>query len=100
MLQGDIQISKSVIESISDITLAEIDGIYTVHKIKISGKLFNSIANDALNLTIDIYIGIKTGFKIKTIAAQAQRLIIYNVENMTGLKADKINIYVDDIVEV
>ncbi len=100
MLEGDIQISKSVIESISNLTLAEIEGIYSVYKIKTSGKLFNSAAHDMPNLTVDIYISIKIGFKIKTIVTQAQRLILHNIEKMTGLKADKINFYVDDIVEV
>ena len=100
MLSGDVQISKSVIESISKITLAEIDGIYTVHKIKTSGKLFNSTAYTMPNLTVDIYISIKIGHKIKTIAMQAQRLILHNIEKMTRIKADQINFYVDDIVEV
>jgi uncharacterized alkaline shock family protein YloU len=31
---------------------------------------------------------------------QAQRLILHNIEKMTGIKADQINFYVDDIVEV
>lgn len=98
-MQGEIQISKAVIESISKITLDEIEGIYKTNKIKTSGRLFSSSSEDLSDLNIDIFITVITGYKIKTITTLAQKQILSNIKNMTGLDADSINIYVDDIVE-
>ncbi|NMC57024.1 MAG: Asp23/Gls24 family envelope stress response protein [Eubacteriaceae bacterium] len=98
-MQGEIQISKAVIESISKITLDEIEGIYKTNKIKTSGKLFSSVSEDLNDLNIDIFLTVKTGYKIKTITTLAQKQILSNIKSMTGLDADSINIYVDDIVE-
>lgn len=99
MMQGEIQISKAVIESISKITLDEIEGIYKTHKIKTSGRLFSNMSEDLSDLDIDIFISVKTGYKIKTITTLAQKQILSNIKSMTGLNADSIDIYVDDIVE-
>ncbi len=99
MIQGDVQISKTVIESISKLTLDEIDGIYKINKIRTSGKLFSNTAEDLPDLNIDIFLTVKTGYKIKTVTTLAQKQILSNIKSMTGLDADSINIYVDDIIE-
>jgi len=98
-MQGEIQISKAVIESICRITLDEIEGIYKTTKIVTSGSLFLHPNAEAADLNIDIYLTVKTGYKIKTIITLAQKQILSNIKNMTGLEADSINVYVDDIVE-
>lgn len=99
MMQGDVQISKTVIESISKLTLDEIEGIHKTNKIKTSGRLFSNTAENMPDLNIDVFLTVKTGYKIKTITNLAQKQILSNIKSMTGLDADSINIYVDDIVE-
>ena len=43
---------------------------------------------------IDMYIVIEYGTRIKSVADNAAELIKYQVENMTGLNVEKVNIHV------
>ncbi len=45
-------------------------------------------------VVIDLYIVIEYGTRIKSVANNASELIKYQVENMTGLNVEKVNIHV------
>ncbi len=45
-------------------------------------------------VVIDLYIVIEYGTRIKSVADNAAELIKYQVENMTGLSVEKVNVHV------
>lgn len=101
---GNIKISEEVIATISEVAVNEIDGICGTGTTlagelkqkfvkKTSGKGVKVVFNDNF-VTIDISLIIKFGVRIPEVSWNVQENVKKQVESMTGLTVDKINIHV------
>lgn len=104
---GNIKISDEVICTIAAIAVSEIDGA------EVSGNAISDIVEKFGKknyskgikiikgdlMTIDINITIKFGLKIYEIAHAIQENVKKNVELMSGLAVDKVNVHVNGIVQ-
>lgn len=100
---GSLNISETVIEKIAQLVVDEIDGVYSMAPSpgKFSDFLFNSEKCKPIRLNInsgvaqiDVYVILKTGYKIKEVAETIQEYIKDAVQNMASITVSKINIFV------
>ena len=106
--EGNIKISDEVISTIAAIAVSEIDGA------EVSSNAINDIVekfgkknySKGIKITrgdflaIDINITVEFGLKIQEIAHAIQANVKKNVELMSGLEVDKVNVHVNGIVNV
>ena len=108
---GNVMISEDVIAAIVANALAEVDGIgsmgskpgitiadFTIKK-NWSKSLKILIAEDN-SLTIDCGVMITYGSSVVDVAAAVQQTVTANVESMTGVKVNTVNVNVCGIVRV
>ncbi|MBE7054145.1 MAG: Asp23/Gls24 family envelope stress response protein [Ruminococcaceae bacterium] len=104
---GNIKISEEVVATISEIAIKEINGICGTSSSlagelkqkfvkKSYGKGIKVVFNEK-SVTIDVSLVIKFGVRIPEVAWEAQENIKREVESMTGLEVDKINIHITGI---
>ncbi len=104
VLSGSIKISEEVIETIASVAVSEIDGVCSVGtglvdgiarrlgKKPLSGGIKASV--DEETVTVDINIIVKYGARIPEVAWNVQDAVKKEIELMTGLKAEKVNVRV------
>lgn len=104
---GNIKISEEVVATIAEIAVSEIDGVCGTGTSlagelkqkfvkKTAGKGIKVVFNENL-VTIDISLVIKFGVRIPEVAWDVQENVKKQVESMTGLAVDKINIHITGI---
>lgn len=101
---GNIKISDEVIITIASVAVAEIEGVSSTGSGFVDGiarKLSKKPVMSGIKATIteedvsvDINIVVKYGVKIPEVAWNVQDAIKKEVELMTGLKVDKVNVRV------
>lgn len=106
--ESQIKISDDVVATISGLAASEVDGVDSMAgniTNEIVGKLGikNSskgvrIAIDGDEVTAELYINIKYGFRITDVTSQIQDKVKTAIENMTGLKVVAVNIHVVEII--
>lgn len=55
------------------------------------------VYTDNNKLVIDLYIVVQFGIKISVVANNIIDTVKYNIENLTGMKVDKVNIHVQSV---
>lgn len=102
---GSVNISEDVLASIAAVSAVEVDGVTALA----SGINFTEIFGTkkpskgvkiqlSENLaTVDIYLSVKYGFVIPSVAAQVQDKIINAIESMTGLTVAAVNVHVSGV---
>lgn len=105
---GNIKISVDVVSTIAGIAASEINGIagmYTSFANGIAEKLgakknqtkgVKVEMNDDAVL-IDLYIVVEYGVRIPELAWEVQENVKKNVETMTGLNVEKVNIHIEGV---
>lgn len=106
--ESQIKISDDVVATISGLAASEVDGVDSMAgniTNEIVGKLGikNSskgvrIAIDGDEVTADLFINIRYGFRIPDVTSQIQDKVKTAIENMTGLKVVAVNIHVVEII--
>ena len=106
--ESQIKISDDVVATISGLAASEVDGVDSMAgniTNEIVGKLGikNSskgvrIAIDGDEVTAELYINIKYGFRITDVTSQIQDKVKTAIENLTGLKVVAVNIHVVEII--
>lgn len=105
--EGNVKISDEVISTIAAIAVSEVEGA------QVSGNAITDIVEKFSKknyskgikitrgelLVIDINITVEFGTKIHDIAHIIQTNVKKNVELMSGLEVDKVNIHVNGIVQ-
>lgn len=105
---GNIKISDDVIATIAVIATEEIDGVYGMYgsftegitekfigkKSYSKGVRVETVDNSVI---IDLDIIVDYGAKIPDISWEIQENVKNNIETMTGLTADKVNIHVEGV---
>ncbi len=104
VLSGSIKISEEVIETIASVAVSEIDGVCSVGAGLVDGiarrlgkKQLSSGIKALVNeetVTVDINIVVRYGARIPEVAWNVQDAVKKEIELMTGLKAEKVNVRV------
>lgn len=105
---GSVTISEEVVAVIAGVATAEVKGVSSM-----SGTLAGGIAEilgkknmgkgvkvtiDGDTVEIDLHITVVYGAKVPEVAWEIQEKVKKSVESMTGLKVDKVNIYIEGVV--
>lgn len=105
---GVISIEDSVFASLAGMSAMESYGIVGMATKDAKDGLFKLLKSDLLtkgikicikenSITIDMYVVLEYGVKISTVCKNIINSVKFNVENMTGFKVDKVNVYVQGI---
>lgn len=86
----EIKISSDVLKIITSIAMEEVEESSKIKKISV-------IKNDN-SYSVNAYIALKYGLDMEKIIMKMQENVINTIKTMTGLKVDKVNIYVYDIL--
>ena len=105
---GSVTISDEVVAVIAGVATAEVKGVSSM-----SGTLAGGLAEilgkknmgkgvkvtiDGDTVVIDLHITVVHGAKVPEVAWEIQEKVKKAVESMTGLKVDKVNIYIEGVV--
>lgn len=105
---GVISIDDNVIATLAGISAMESYGIVGMASKNATDGLFELLKSDYLakgikvytkdeKLTIDLHVILEYGVRISVVAENIIERVKFNIENLTGLKIDKINVHVEGI---
>ena len=106
---GEIQISSDVIAMYAGMTAVECFGIVGMAAVSMKDGLVKLLKRESMTkgvgvtvnednqITIDFHIITVYGINIATIADNLMNNVKYKVEAFTGMKVEKINIYVEGV---
>ena len=105
---GMISIDDNVIATLAGISAMESYGIVGMASKNATDGLFELLKWDDLSrgikvyskderLTIDLHVILEYGVRISVVAENIIDRVKFNVENLTGMKIDKINVHVQGI---
>ena len=104
-----VKIADEVIMSIASATLLQIPGVHSMSGnlasgiveflgVKKSGtKGIKVFTDDAGDISLEIHVTVRYGFKIPDVAWEIQEKVKAEVESITGLNVIKVNVHVDSI---
>lgn len=105
---GNIEIAPEVVSTIAGITTGEIEGVAGMHT-SLAGGIVDmlsvkknpgkgvKVAIQDKNAVIDLYIVVEYGVRIPELAWEIQESVKSNVETMTGLNVEKVNIHIEGV---
>lgn len=105
---GNIKISVDVVSTIAGIAAGEIAGVANMYS-SLAGEIAEKFGAKKSpskgvkvemkedGVLIDLYIVVDYGVKIPEIAWEIQESVKNNVETMTGLEVEKVNIHVEGV---
>lgn len=105
---GNIKISVDVVSTIAGIAALEVKGIAGMYSSFANGiaEKFGAKKNQTKGVkvemnesavVIDLYIVVEYGVKIPELAWEVQESVKNNVETMTGLAVEKVNIHIEGV---
>ena len=106
--EDNINISDEVVTTIAGIAIADIDGVAEMAG-GIAGGLSEVLSGkknlskgikaeiDGNNVKIDVNIIVNYGVRIPDVAFDIQNKVKNNVENMTGLRVEEVNVHVQGV---
>ena len=105
---GYINIDDNVIATIAGLSAMESYGIVGMASKNATDGFFELVKLDNLSkgvkiytekdeVSIDLHVILEYGMRISVVAENIIEKVKFNVENLTGLKVDKVNIYVQGI---
>ena len=110
---GNISISSDVVATIATSVLSDIDGVYSVAGGQGKGdisKCFQNVTASGSSkgievevgeteCTIDLYIVAKLGHQLPALAGEIQNKVVKAITDMTGLKVQEVNVYIQKVVK-
>ncbi len=103
---GEIKISEDVVLTVAGIAVSEVKGVSVANSLtdglvekfvkKNYGRGLRIVMEDN-HVSVDIHVIVEYGLKIPDIAWELQETVKKNIETMTNLICDKINIFVEGI---
>jgi uncharacterized alkaline shock family protein YloU len=105
---GTIQISAGVFSSIVESALADVNSVEGASSKKISDGAISIFGIDIVKkgtkvyfneekVDIDVFITIQYGIKISDVAEKIMKIVKTQVEKITGVKVEKVNVIVQGI---
>ena len=108
---GNVNISQEVVATIAESVVAEIEGVHSLvggtSKNEIV-KFFQNVSSGGKGIevevgetecTLDLYIVTKMGFKLPALAGEIQTKVVKAITEMTGLKVQEVNVYIQKIIK-
>lgn len=108
---GNVNISQEVVATIAESVVAEIEGVHSLvggtSKNEIV-KFFQNVSSGGKGIevevgetecTLDLYIVAKMGFKLPALAGEIQTKVVKAITEMTGLKVQEVNVYIQKIIK-
>ena len=108
---GNVSISQEVVATIAESVISEIDGVASL----VGGNAKNEIVKFFQNVssggkgievevgetecTIDLYIVAKLGHQLPALAGEIQTNVVKAITDMTGLKVQEVNVFIQKIVK-
>ena len=109
---GNISISSEVVASIASSIASDIEGFYSLAGAEPKNELtkfFKSVSsagNKGIEVevgetecTIDLYVIAKMGYQLPALAGEIQKRVVKAITEMTGLKVQEVNVYIQKIVK-
>ncbi len=99
---SSLKISDEVIASITGIATKEVEGVVDLVSATNIKGMFKSKPvkspvlidiNDGVAI-IDVFVKIKQGAKVQTVATSIQKRVKDSVQNMTGIAVSKVNVHI------
>lgn len=105
---GKITISKDVIASIAGSAAVECYGLVGMASQKLQDGIYELLGREAIKkgiqvnidedkVSIDVYIVVGYGTKINEVAHNVMERVYYNVQKLTGIPLDSVNIIVQGV---
>ncbi|MBS4539747.1 Asp23/Gls24 family envelope stress response protein [Clostridium sp. D2Q-11] len=105
---GNINIDDNVLASIAGMAAIECYGLVGMSLKNAKDGLVELLKREHLTkgvkvhsndnkLTIDLYIVVQFGTKISVVANNIIDKVKYNIENLTGMEVDKVNVHVQSV---
>ena len=107
---GNVNISQEVVATIAESVVSEIEGVNSLvggtSKNEIV-KFFQNVSSGGKGIevevgetecTLDLYIVAKMGYKLPALAGEIQTKVVKAITEMTGLKVQAVNVYIQKIV--
>ncbi len=106
---GNVKISDEVIAIISGIATSEIEGVYSMGGSAITSgiaEILGTKKNASKGIKaevkegkviVDIHVIVKYGIKIPEVAWKIQERVKEELENMTGLEVERVNVHIDGV---
>lgn len=105
---GNINISVDVVSTIAGIAASEIEGVASMYSSLAGGiaEIFSSKKNAGKgvkvemkekSVVIDLYIVVDYGVRVPELAWEIQESVKNNIETMTGLEVERVNIHVEGV---
>ncbi len=105
---GNINISVDVVSTIAGIAASEIEGVANMYSSLAGGiaEIFSSKKNAGKgvrvemkekSVVIDLYIVVDYGVRVPELSWEIQEKVKNNIETMTGLEVEKVNIHVEGV---
>ena len=100
---GNLKISEEAIASITAIASKEVEGVAELATVpaNIKGVLKSKPMKTSVKVDlndgvaiIDVYVKVKYGSKVQTVAADIQKKVKDSVQNMTSVAVSKVNVHI------
>ena len=100
---GCVNISEDVVASIAAVSATEVEGVTGLTSGINLSEIFSSkktsskgvkVQIEENQVTVDLFLSVRYGFVIPTIAAQIQDKVLSAIESMTGLTVTAVNVHV------
>ncbi|MGT2712151.1 Asp23/Gls24 family envelope stress response protein [Streptococcus oriscaviae] len=103
---GEIVIAPRVLEVITGIAAAKVDGVHSLHNKRVADSLSKTALNRGVylqadeegNVTADIYVYLQYGVNVPAVSMDIQRAVKTAVANYADVAVVAVNIHVDGIV--
>lgn len=103
---GEIVIAPHVLEVITGIAAAKVDGVHSLHNKRLTDSLSKSALDRGVYLqtdeeglvTADIYVYLEYGVNVPAVSMDIQRAVKTAVFNYADVTIDTVNIHVNGIV--
>ena len=108
---GNVNISQEVVATIAESVISEIEGVNSLvggTSINQIVKFFQNVSSGGKGIdvevgetecTLDLYIVAKMGYKLPALAGEIQTKVVKAITEMTGLKVQEVNVYIQKIVK-
>lgn len=110
---GNVSISSEVVATIAETVISEIEGVYSLAGSNSKNeivKFFQSVSSGnskgieveigETECTLDLYVVAKYGYKLPALAGEIQTEVVNAITEMTGLKVQEVNVFVQKVVKV
>lgn len=110
---GNVSISSEVVATIAETVISEIEGVYSLAGASSKNeivKFFQNVSSGngkgieveigETECTLDLYIVAKYGYKLPALAGEIQTEVVNAITEMTGLKVQEVNVFIQKVVKV